>query len=197
MSRIWVSMVQEILAFQNSDLVVSSLSLFSSRLYLWRHHYCQIRFAFGRRTPDKPDATQDKVPCTNLAFLDNEPRSEYTLHPGYIITAAGIEIGLINDNTQGFSTTQLELTPGTPLSRREWADAEITLVMDSSDWNRGTALFDSDLAPSYIRFDALTTAQLHTTTLTENNFTYTVLSTIKRQIGKAPADIASYKVRVD
>ncbi len=91
------------------------------------------------------------------------------------------------------------MTPGSP-AVRDWRCVDISIAVDTSDWNYGTALFDSGLSASYIRFDEQTTAQLHTTPVSENNNTYRVLtnsSTIKMRVGKGPDYIGNYTVRVD
>ena len=75
----------------------------------------------------------------------------------------------------------------------------MSIAVETSDWNYGTALFDSGLHQSYIRLDERTTTGLHTTNITDHNSTHTVLtdnSTVKMRVGKGPDCIAEYTVRV-
>ena len=157
-----------------------------------------IGVGFGRWSPQQPGGTPDKVPLTNIAFIDGKAVPQGALHPGYIIKSTGVEVGLTLENVQEFASTKLQLTPNSP-GRLDWQAANVSLAVDKSHWNYGSALFDTGIHQSYLRLDPETTAQLHTTQITDGGKQYTVLtsnSTVHMRIGNAPDYIAYYEVTV-
>ena len=157
-----------------------------------------VGVGFGRWSPQQPEATPDKVPLTNIAFIDGNPVPAGAMHPGYIINSTGVQVGLTLNNVQNFASTKLQLTSGSP-ANLDWAPANVSLAVDKSHWNYGTALFDTGIHQSYIRLDPETTAQLHTTKITDGGKKYTVLtsnSTVHMRIGNVPDYIAYYEVTV-
>ena len=153
---------------------------------------------FGRYSTEQPAATLDKIPLTNIAFIDGIAVPKNAMHPGYIITSTGVEIGLNLSNTFGFRKTKLDpVNDCTKLI--DWKAPNVSLAVDKSHWNNGTALFDTGIHQSYIRLDPETTAHLHRTAIIENNKKYIVLaddSTVYVQIGNPPDYIAQYNVTV-
>lgn len=152
---------------------------------------------FGRWKAAQPDKTPDKVPLTNIAFADGAPVSKDAINAGYVITSTGVHVGLTSQNTQGFATTKLDLTPESP-APRDWAQVDMSLAVDNSHWNSGHALFDTGIGYSFISVDAETTKQLQKTLLTDDKKkNHSVLvpgSEVHMRVGNAPDFIAYYNV---
>lgn len=169
-----------------------------SNITQWPTHIRYLGVGFGRWSAEQPAGTPDKVPLTNVAFVDGEPVPEGAMHVGYVINATGVEIGLTSKNTQGFASAKLGFTPGSP-APRDWAQVNMTLAVDDSHWNDGSALFDTGIDQSYIRVDQETTSQLHKTQIYDRGRNHSVLtpeSKVHMRIGNAPSFIAYYNVTV-
>ena len=154
---------------------------------------------FGRHSDQQPAATRDKVPLTNIAFIDGLQVPQNAMHPGYIINSSGVEIGLTSENTLDFRKTKLQpLDGGTP--NIDWRAPDVVLAVDDTNWNHGTALFDTGIHQSYIRLDHESTTQLHKKTVIENGKRHTILaddSTVHIRIGDPSDYIAQYDVTVN
>ncbi len=180
--------------FQNGACEEAS----KTNITLWPTHIRYLGVGFGRWSTDQPAGTPDKVPLTNIAFVDGAPVPEGAMHVGYVINSTGVEVGLTSENTQGFASTKLDLTPGSP-APRDWAQVNMSLAVDDSHWNDGHALFDTGIDQSYIRVDKATTRQLQKTLIMDRGKNHSVLtprSKVHMRIGTAPDFIAYYNVTV-
>ena len=157
-----------------------------------------VGVGFGRWSHEQPQGTPDKVPLTNVAFVNSKPVPRSALHSGYIINSTGVELGLTEHNIRGFSQVKLQLTPDSPV-QNNWQAVPVSLAVDLSHLNLGIALFDTGIHQSYLRLDKETTSQLHTTTIIDKGRRYTVPtddSVVHMLIGDAPDYIAYYNVTV-
>ena len=180
--------------FQNGTCEEAS----KTNINQWPTHIRYLGVGFGRWSTQQPAGTPDKVPLTNIAFVDGMPVPEDAMHVGYVINSTGVETGLTSKNTQGFASTKLGLTLGSP-APRDWAEVNMTLAVDDSHWNDGSALFDTGIDQSYIRVDKETTSELHKTLITDRGKNHSVLtpkSKVHMRIGTAPNFIAYYNVTV-
>ncbi|KAL9073478.1 MAG: hypothetical protein Q9161_002899 [Pseudevernia consocians] len=169
-----------------------------TNITLWPSHIRYLGVGFGRWSTQQPAGTPDKVPLTNIAFVDGAPVPGGAMHIGYVINSTGVEVGLTSENTQGFASTKLGLTPGSP-APRDWAQVNMSLAVDDSHWNDGSALFDTGISQSYIRVDEETTRQLQKTLIMDRGKNHSVLtprSKVQMRIGTAPNVIAYYNVTV-
>lgn len=169
-----------------------------TNITLWPTTIRYLGVGFGRWSSEQPGGTPDKVPLTNIAFVDGEPVPEGAMHAGYIINSTGVEVGLTANNTQGFVSTKLGLTPSSP-APRDWAQVDVSLAVDDSHWNNGSALFDTGIGQSYIRVDEETRSQLDKTVINDRGKNHSVLapsSTVHMRVGTAPDFIAYYNVTV-
>lgn len=180
--------------FKNGTCEESS----KTNITLWPTHIRYLGVGFGRWSPEQPGGTPDKVPLTNIAFVDGAPVPKRAIHVGYVINFTGVEVGLTRMNTRNFACTKLGLTSGSP-APRDWAQVNMSLAVDDSHWNNGSALFDTGIDQSYIRVDEETTSQLHETVIYDRGKNRSVLtpeSTVHMRIGTDPDFVAYYNVKV-
>lgn len=116
---------------------------------------------FGRWSKQQAQATPDKVPLTNIAFIDGVPLEPEKIHQGYIINSTGVEVGLTQDNTRDFAQTQLSASKCSP-AVNDWEMVNMTISVNGSVWNNGQALFDTGIDYSFVKLDAETTSHMNT-----------------------------------
>ena len=153
---------------------------------------------FGRWSHEQPNATADKIPLTNIAFVNGKSVDHSTLHPGYFVSSKGVEVGLTKENTANFSATRLQVMEGSPTGK-DWQGVNVSIAVDGSHWNYGSALFDTGIPYSFIRLDNKTTQRLRTRTQTDSQKSYKVLtddSKVHMLIGPVSDYIGYYNVTV-
>ena len=89
---------------------------------------------FGREHDGQPQDTPDKNPLLDITAIDCRPVAPGTMRSGYIVTPAGVHVGLTPAITNGFTDTKLTGrslgTDGKPASNdpRDWAQAGSILI---------------------------------------------------------------------
>ncbi|MCJ1397611.1 hypothetical protein MMC11_000806 [Xylographa trunciseda] len=114
---------------------------------------------FGRDHLDQPQGHPDKNPLLNIVSINGSDFQPDTMHTGYIITAAGIHLGLTATNAASFTTTKLAPGPYHCHDQRDWASVPSCISIDNATCVPGTSLFDTGINSSYLR----TTTTLHNT----------------------------------
>lgn len=105
---------------------------------------------FDRQGDGMPQGTPDKNPFLNIVSIDQQPVQEY-FRPGYIITAAGVTIGLTERNMRGMKYIQLPMINSTtPRNPFDWGAIPACISVDGEVCSMGTALLDTGLNNSYI-----------------------------------------------
>ncbi|MCJ1235889.1 hypothetical protein MMC14_003863 [Varicellaria rhodocarpa] len=103
---------------------------------------------FGGAGGEQCPALREKVAFTNVFAIDGV---KVAMHPGYIITKEGVEVGLTPNNTRGFKMMKLDRWPGS--TGTDWKRPNMSISLDGSEWNVGSALFDTGISWSYVRLD--------------------------------------------
>ena len=102
---------------------------------------------FGRGSSEQPQATPDKNPLLNVVAVDGE---SVETHAGYIVTQAGVHVGLTAENTRAFRQTKLVRRPDSS-APRDWQMVGMEISIDGSPSEEGLALFDTGIPQSYVR----------------------------------------------
>jgi hypothetical protein len=120
---------------------------------------------FGRQAYGQPQGDPDKNPFLNVVSINGVPtNSDPTFRNGYIISKAGISIGLTGSNTSGMTFTNL--LPGIHHSTHplDWAPVPACIrVNDMLDYVSGTALIDSGISHSYLTLPFNSAVHFHNT----------------------------------
>jgi hypothetical protein len=105
---------------------------------------------FDRQGDGMPQGTPDKNPFLNIVSIGGKAVEE-DFRPGYIITAAGISIGLTERNMEEMRYIQLPMINSTvPRNRFDWGAIPACISVDGQVCVEGTALLDTGLNNSYI-----------------------------------------------
>lgn len=108
---------------------------------------------FGRNCPrdGMPIAAPEVNPFLNIEAIDGLPLSTGSMQAGYIVTTAGVTLGLTSSNTRDFVFEKLQ--PGCAHSQdsRDWAMAQMCFSINGRGMSNGSALVDTGIAQMYIR----------------------------------------------
>ena len=99
---------------------------------------------FGRENDGQPYATPDRNPFLNITRIGDAPVPPGRMRSGYIVTAAGVHVGLTPENTRGFALAPLTLRPGFQ-DPRDWAEATMCVSVNDSPCASGTLLTDTGI----------------------------------------------------
>ncbi|KAG9195911.1 hypothetical protein G6011_01032 [Alternaria panax] len=108
---------------------------------------------FGRNGPrdGMPYATPSINPFLNIDAIDGELIPGGMMRDGYIISTAGIQIGLTPKNTKTFVFSSLEPGLNHDEDARDWAMAKMCFSINGEGRSCGTLLVDTGIAQMYIR----------------------------------------------
>ncbi|TDZ53176.1 hypothetical protein CTRI78_v007087 [Colletotrichum trifolii] len=107
-------------------------------------HY--IGVGFGRGSVQQPQALPDKVPFVNVGKISGEDVED--IHQGYILSQAGIRVGLTSDEVAPFHKTKLDVRPDS--KSNDWQMVNMAIRIDDSPFNYGKALLDTGINQSYV-----------------------------------------------
>lgn len=104
---------------------------------------------FGREANDQAQDTPDKNAFLNVTAVDGVPVVPGTMRAGYLITQAGIQLGLTGANTAGFSVTPLVLRSDAT-DPRDWREATMCVAVDTLPCFQGSVLIDTGLPQMFL-----------------------------------------------
>lgn len=108
---------------------------------------------YGRVADGQPQGTPDKNPILNVVDIAGTDNSLTSFWPGYIISRAGITIGLTNSNMAGMEYAQLppRTNVTTPRDRFDWAELPACVSVDGAlPCTICTVLLDTGVDQAYI-----------------------------------------------
>ncbi|MFM2043031.1 MAG: hypothetical protein RLY86_1607 [Pseudomonadota bacterium] len=111
---------------------------------------------FGREHDGQPQGTPDKNPLLNITAIDGQPVAPGTIRSGYIVTPAGVHVGLTPAITNGFTYAKLtrrSLGPdGKPASNdpRDWPQATMAVSVNGAPIQAGSILIDTGIPQMYL-----------------------------------------------
>ncbi|EGY01140.1 hypothetical protein AZA_88957 [Nitrospirillum viridazoti Y2] len=110
-------------------------------------HYMGV--GFGRRYDGQPQGFPDRNALLSIVSIKGKPVQPGTMRAGYIITADGMRLGLTQDNTAGFTFSQLNPYQGSTLPR-DWAQVTACVSVKGQECVAGNALIDTGIAQMYL-----------------------------------------------
>ncbi|MDX2102767.1 MAG: hypothetical protein SF002_09525 [Alphaproteobacteria bacterium] len=108
---------------------------------------------FGREQDGQSQGTPNHNALLNITQVGGQPVDAARFRLGYVVSSAGIGIGLTAANTAGFRGVQLQLRvapPNTVQDKRDWQQAPVCIGINTLPCQMGAFLGDSGVASMYI-----------------------------------------------
>lgn len=113
-------------------------------------HITYMGVGFGRNRPQDgmPFGTPRLNPFLNIDSLDG---LSVSMRAGYVISKAGVQLGLTTESIQNFEFTDLQ--PGVVHGQdpRDWSMASMCFTADGEEESCGSALVDTGISQMYLR----------------------------------------------
>lgn len=120
-------------------------------------HIRYMGVGFGREYNHQPQGTPDKVSLINIDSIDGKPLKEgcvadgsECLNEGYIISDAGVTVGLTAENTKGFQFVKLALNHSYSDDPRDWTQTAGCISLNGAPCQNSSLLFDTGIARAYL-----------------------------------------------
>lgn len=120
-------------------------------------HIRYMGVGFGREYNHQPQGTPDKVSLINIDSIDGKTLKEGCvadgsgcLNEGYIISDAGVTVGLTAENTKGFQFVKLALNHSYSDDQRDWTQTAGCISLNSAPCRDSSLLFDTGIAKAYL-----------------------------------------------
>lgn len=120
-------------------------------------HIRYMGVGFGREYNHQPQGTPDKGPLINIDSIDEKPLKDgciadgsECLNEGYIISDAGVTIGLTAENTRGFRFVKLALNHSWTDDPRDWTQTAGCISLNGAPCQNSTLLLDTGISRAYL-----------------------------------------------